>query len=232
MTVLRADPDAVCAPCFPAYACAMSPRLVRPFVRGSCALLGALLGLSSVVPVRGAEPPEEDSAPVAPAAPEARPARLNRGGVIVRGERVFIIPPSAARAHRTGGHAPRALLIEPAPPTPPAPPDAAEPAPGPERVVDPAVARIEAHARAAEAHAYQHFRYRYRVGGTHYAVTSLHIVLEETEEVPGWGRFRSVGEAGIEYADGAGFRRAVRRFEVITGDRNGRPVGIEIELRH
>jgi hypothetical protein len=115
-------------------------------------------------------------------------------------------------------------------PAPAAPASVADPAPTLANT-SPSQERLSAHAKAAEAHAYQHFRYKYRVGSVNYAVTSLHVVIDATEEVPNWGRHRSTGEAGIEFHDGATFRRATRRFEVLTEEKDGRPSAVDIDVR-
>lgn len=87
------------------------------------------------------------------------------------------------------------------------------------------------HTKAAENFAYQHFRYKYKVGAANYAVTSLNAVVNDTEEVAGWNRYRSTGEAGLEYYDNSGFRRTTRRFEVLTEEKNGEARALEITVK-
>jgi hypothetical protein len=90
----------------------------------------------------------------------------------------------------------------------------------------------EEHKATAEKHAYSHFRYKYKIGSKQYAVTSLQITSPETSEVTGWDRYRTLGEAGIEYYDNQGLKRTTRRFEVLTEIKNGKvtPVDITVKL--
>ena len=110
------------------------------------------------------------------------------------------------------------MIVPSAPATPPPP------------AVAPATP-AEAHAAAAERYAYQYFRYKFKVGSTHYAVTTLDIFPEETVEVAGWNQYRTTGEAGIEYYDNAGPKRAVRRFEIVTETRDGRIVPVDVTVK-
>ena len=139
-------------------------------------------------------------------------------GTIVHNGRVVTYPISTPTARPTP------------PPQPAPPPPRPRPAPVVTTPAPPAVDPTDKHAKAAEKYAYNHFRYKYKVGSSNYAVTSLAITLDSTTEVPGWSRYRSTGEAGIEYYDGYGFRRTTRRFEVITETKSGRITATKINV--
>jgi hypothetical protein len=87
------------------------------------------------------------------------------------------------------------------------------------------------HQTAAENHAYSHFRYKYTIGSKNYGITSLQITTSETVQVPGWPRYRTQGEVGLEYYDGQSFKRTTRRFEVLTENKNGRIVATDITVK-
>lgn len=89
------------------------------------------------------------------------------------------------------------------------------------------------HTGAARAHAYQHFRYSYKIGSTDYEITSLNITTTGTTEVSGWSnRYRTTGTAGLGYYANSGFKRTTRKFEVITEVQNGTVTAIEIDVKY
>lgn len=110
-----------------------------------------------------------------------------------------------------------------APGTPPAP------APAPVATVEP-VDPVEAHMAAATAHVRRYYKYEHRIGSNSVAVTDSDIAVEETEPVTGWtGRYRTKGKVYLEIYDsigGGSFRRAVRRFEVLTEQKPGEPIKV------
>ncbi|MFA6961257.1 MAG: hypothetical protein WC205_10945 [Opitutaceae bacterium] len=89
----------------------------------------------------------------------------------------------------------------------------------------------EKHQDTAVKYAYSYFRYKYTIGSKNYAVTSLDITPNDTSPVSGWPRYRTEGEAGLEYYDGSGFRRTTRKFEVLTETKNGRIKAIDLTVK-
>jgi hypothetical protein len=92
-------------------------------------------------------------------------------------------------------------------------------------------AGAEKHQEQAVKYAYSHFRYKYTIGSKNYAVTSLEITPKETNEVAGWPRYRTEGEAGLEYYDGSSYKRTTRKFEVMTETKSGRVTATEITVK-
>ncbi len=144
-------------------------------------------------------------------------------GIIRKGDRVVVVPRSTP-VERSGVAGPTITTTASTARTvnPPASEAIAQPSPGPSE---------DDHAQAAREFARRHFRYKFKVGSGNYGVTSLEIVVNDTEEVPSWSRYRSVGEAGLEYYDGSGFRRTTRGFEVLTEVKKGKAVAIDIIVK-
>lgn len=134
--------------------------------------------------------------------------------------RVIIVPASPPPQQRAPARTAVATPLAPAAPN--------RPAATPE-----ATSRVSVkdHAKAAKEFAYHHFRYNYSIGSVNYAVTSQSVRISKTEEVPLWNRHRSTGEVGLEYYDNSGFRRTTRRFEVLTEEKDGEAVAIEISVK-
>lgn len=176
----------------------------------------------------GGEPAGPVPRPTEPAAAYTAEPMATAPGIIEHNGRTIIVPPSAPgsasppRSGRVSVEEFLRLRSQPAPAHRPALASTASAAP--------AIA-IEDHAKAAKNFAYQHFRYKYKVGSANYAVTSLNPVITDTEEVVGWNRYRSTGEAGLEYYDNSGFRRTTRRFEVLTEEKNGEARALEITVK-
>jgi len=78
------------------------------------------------------------------------------------------------------------------------------------------------HAAAALKAADYKFRYEYQLGSSNVHITSVTCTNEETTQVPGWPRYRTVGKAGISYYEGkGGFERTSRGYEILTEEING-----------
>lgn len=157
------------------------------------------------------------------ALPPPAPVAAKTPSIVYQGQPVPYQPapeserrPSQPRPRIVSGQT-RAVIVDSAPATPP-------PSPAP-------VDSSEAHAKIAKEHAYQHFRYKYKIGSANYTVTSLNIVTDETVEIPNWNRHRTTGEAGIEYYDNASGKRTTRKFEVLTETKNGRIVPVDITVK-
>jgi hypothetical protein len=172
--------------------------------------------------------PFETAAPVPTTAPApnipatvAAPTDMPRQGVIQHHGRTIVVPASSPGLYttRVATHATPVQAATSPVTRAPQPPEPAE------------TVTVAEHAEAAEQHAYQHFRYKYKVGSANYAIRSLDIVVHDTEAVPAWNRYRSKGEAGLEYYDGSGFRRTTRRFEVLTEVKNGAAKALEITVK-
>ena len=144
-------------------------------------------------------------------------------GIIRKGDRVIFVPRSTP-VERSGAAVPTITSTASTARTvnPPASEAIAQPSPGPSE---------DDHAQAAREFARRHFRYKFKVGSANYAVSSLEVVINDTEEVPAWNRYRSVGEAGMEYYDGSGFRRTTRNFEILTEVKKGKAVAIDIIVK-
>jgi hypothetical protein len=87
------------------------------------------------------------------------------------------------------------------------------------------------HQSVAEKHAYSYFRYKYAIGGRNYAITGIEVTVSAISAVPGWPRYRTQGEVGMEYFDGQGYKRTTRHFEVLTEEKEGRIVPADITVK-
>jgi hypothetical protein len=130
-------------------------------------------------------------------------------------------PPASPSGENTANSTPSVAPATPAAPPSPAAP--VQPAPVNPRAepIDP----VEAHMIAATAHVRRYYKFEHRMGSNSIAVTDQDISIEETEPVPGWtGRYRTTGKVYLEIYDsigGGSFRRAVRRFEILTEQKPG-----------
>ncbi len=76
-----------------------------------------------------------------------------------------------------------------------------------------------------------YFRNEYKLGSNRVAIYNVEFHAERTTAVSGWPRMRTSGRVGIAYYDAKrSLQRTSKTFDVLTEEKNGEIVAVDIDV--